>query len=137
MNIRSFLEAVSIGGKTAFLSAAFWFAVLVIYGTVTGSEVIYLQPGLMIIAYISVILGGLSAGMADGTLGWLQGGVVAVFYLFAIMVLKAVMFPIAEFGAAELVSSAGILLAGAFGGVTGINLRPLKRQKVRRKYLRG
>lgn len=137
MNLRSFLESLSVGGKTAFTSAILGLAALAVYGAVTESEVVYLRPGLIAVALISIFLGGLSGGMAGGTLGWLHGGVVAVFYLTAIMVLKAVMFPTAEFGAAALVSSSGILLAGAFGGVTGINLRPLRRRRVRRRYLRG
>lgn len=137
MNLRSFLEALSAGGKTAFTSAILGLAALAVYGAVTESEVVYLWPGLITVAMISIFLGGLSGGMAGGTLGWLHGGVVAVFYLTAIMVLKAVMFPTAEFEAAALVSSSGILLAGAFGGVTGINLRPLRRRRVRKRYLRG
>jgi len=137
VNLRSFLESLSVGGKTAFTSAILGLAALAVYGAVTESEVVYLRPGLIAVALISIFLGGLSGGMAGGTLGWLHGGVVAVFYLTAIMVLKAVMFPTAEFGAAALVSSSGILLAGAFGGVTGINLRPLRRRRVRRRYLRG
>ncbi len=137
MNLRSFLESLSAGGKTAFTSAILGLAALAVYGAVTESEVVYLRPGLIAVALISIFLGGLSGGMAGGTLGWLHGGVVAVFYLTVIMVLKAVMFPTAEFGAAALVSSSGILLTGAFGGVTGINLRPLRRRRVRRRYLRG
>jgi len=105
VNLRSFLESLSVGGKTAFTSAILGLAALAVYGAVTESEVVYLRPGLIAVALISIFLGGLSGGMAGGTLGWLHGGVVAVFYLTAIMVLKAVMFPTAEFGAAALVSS--------------------------------
>lgn len=137
MNLRSFLEALSAGGKTVFIGTILGFAALVVYVVLTGSEVVYLQPGLITVALISIYLGGLSGGMAGGTLGWLHGAVVAAFYLAAITVLKTVMFPTAEFGASALVLSTGILFAGAFGGVTGINLRPLRRRRVRRKYIRG
>jgi len=137
VNLRSFLEALSAGGKTAFASAIMGLAALAVYGAITESAVVYLWPWLITVALISIFLGGLSGGVAGGTLGWLHGAVVAAFYLAAITVLKAVMFPTAEFGASALVLSTGILFAGAFGGVTGINLRPLRRRRVRRKYIRG
>jgi len=137
VNLRSFLEALSAGGKTVFTGTILGLAALVVYGVVTESEVVYLRPGLITLALISIFVGGLSGGVAGGTLGWLHGAVVAAFYLAAITVLKAVMFPTAEFGASALVLSTGILFAGAFGGVIGINLRPLRRRRVRRKYIRG
>ncbi len=137
MNPRSVLEALRAGGKTAFLTAALGFAALAAYGAVTESEVIYLRTGLMTVAFISVFLGGLNGAMADGTLGWLHGGIVALFYLTVIWVVKALMFPNAEFGVSTLISSAGMLFAGAVGGVVGINLRPLQRQRIRKRYLRG
>ncbi|MBU7006421.1 TIGR04086 family membrane protein [Phosphitispora fastidiosa] len=137
MNLRSFLEALSAGGKTVFIGTILGLAALIVYVALAGSEVVYLWPWLITVALISIFLGGLSGGMAGGTLGWLHGAVVAAFYLAVITVLKAVMFPTAEFGASALVLSAGILFAGAFGGVTGINLRPLRRRRIRRRYLRG
>nr|WP_269438149.1 TIGR04086 family membrane protein [Phosphitispora fastidiosa] len=135
--MRSFLEALSAGGKTVFIGTILGLAALIVYVALAGSEVVYLWPWLITVALISIFLGGLSGGMAGGTLGWLHGAVVAAFYLAVITVLKAVMFPTAEFGASALVLSAGILFAGAFGGVTGINLRPLRRRRIRRRYLRG
>ena len=137
MNVRSLLAALTTGGKAAFLSSVFGVVILFVYGFMANREVIFLHTGLVTIAIISAFMGGARGTLADGTMGWVHGAMVSLLYLFAILVLKFFLFPTAVNGIEDVLFFTGVLFAGAMGGVAGINLRPIQRQRLRRKYLRG
>lgn len=135
MNLNSFLNALTAGGKTVLISSGLGGALLLVYSALIGDKVVYLTTGLVTVALLSALLGGLAGGMADGRVGWLHGGTVALLYLIIIQILKVLLFPSAAFTGQGLIFAAQIVVVGCAGGVLGINLRFLRRHRIKRRYL--
>ncbi len=135
MNPRSLWAALTAGGTAAATGSGLGLLGLLIYSFLAEEKVVYLPFALMTVAFISVLLGGFKGGLAAGSAGWLHGGAVAAFYLFMVILLKILVFPAVSFGMATLVFAGTVLLAGCTGGILGINLKFMRRQRVRR-YLR-
>ncbi len=135
MNLRSFLEALTVGGRTALTSSAVGLMGILGYSVLTEEKVIYLPMALMTVAILSVLLGSFRGGMAAGAAGWLHGGAVAAFYLLFVILVRMTLFPDVDFNMASLAFTFSVLLAGCAGGVIGINLKFMRRQRIRR-YLR-
>lgn len=133
MTFRSFLEALISGGKTALLSSGFGWAVLLVYSLVVSEKVIYLPAAFAVVALISALLGGLRGGLSAGTAGWLHGCVAAAFYLLFILIIKSALFRVTSFDPGLFIFALGLLAAGCIGGITGINLQFMRRNRIRKK----
>lgn len=135
MNLRLLLDTLTAGGKTCLIITAVGCSGLVVYSAAVSQEVVYLPYAFIAVAMASVLLGGLSSGMTAGNLGWLHGALTALVYGVIVLIAKAILFPASADFSASTVFLAGELLAGAAGGVTGVNLRFSRRARVRRRYL--
>ncbi len=134
MNLRSFFDALSAGGKAALASTGLGCTGLLAYSFLVDKKVVYLPFALITIALISVLFGGLRGGMAAGSLGWLHGGLVATVYLFMVVLLKMLIYPVSSFNLANLTFVLGVLLTGCIGGMAGINLKYMWRRRLKRRY---
>ncbi len=134
MNLRSFLDTLTAGGKTALISTGLGMAGLLGYGFLGQREVVYLPLGLSTVVLASAFLGGLQGGMAVRTMGWLHGGIVAAFYLLLVFSAGALVFPAAGLRPSSLLLAAGLLAAGSTGGVIGINLRFWRGRRMQKKW---
>lgn len=135
MNLRLLLDTLTAGGKTALITSLIGCFVMIIYSAAVSQKVVYLPHAFVVLALLSTLLGGLNSGMTAGNLGWFHGALVALVYGVMVLIAKAILFPASADFSASTVFMAGLLLAGAAGGVTGVNLRFSRRARVRRRYL--
>lgn len=82
-----------------------------------------IDGGLQGFSYVSVALGGMLAGRHGRRLGWFHGGLVGLaYYIIASLFFKGG-FTLAQAASAQwLVGALFSVLAGAFGGVLGVNI---------------
>lgn len=135
MNRRSIFDALTSGGRTALISSGAGWVILLTYGLLVGEKVVYLPRALIVVALVSVLLGGLRGGMTARTVGWLHGAVIAAFYLIFVLFIQTLVFPASGYHPGSLAFTGGILAVGSTGGVIGINLNFIRRHRLKRRYM--
>ncbi len=135
MSLRTFLEALTAGGRTALAYSAAGFAILLVYSLSVAEKVVYLPLAVSAVALVSILLGAVQGGMSARAAGWLHGAIVAAFYLAVLQLLRSFAFPNSGLTPASLVFAAGALLTGCAGGIAGINLRFIHRSRIKRRYM--
>lgn len=135
MNPRSISDALISGGKTALISSVAGCVILLTYSVLVGEKVVYLPRALIMVALVSVLLGGLRGGMTARTVGWLRGAVIAASYLIFVLFIQALVFPASGYHPGSLAFAGGLLAIGSTGGVIGINLNFIRRHQLKRRYM--
>lgn len=116
------LRAVLAGALAALAASAALAAVtaLLVYLTPLGEG--YLSLVLYYAGFLVLLLGGIVSGRASRRLGWLHGGMAGLAAAAAALFLLGVFFP-GGLLTGEVVRQAGLaFLAGAVGGMIGVNL---------------
>ena len=107
----------------AYLITLLIFLVLAIILTYTEFPEAMVPTAVVITTLISIMLAGTSAARRARTRGWINGGLAGLVYMLILYLISSftvVDFRIDQYVWAMLISG---ILAGALGGVVGINLK--------------
>lgn len=119
INIWNILKSVGM----AYLITLLIFLVLAIVLTYTEFPEAMLPSAVVITTLVSIMLAGTSAARRARTRGWVNGGLAGFIYMLILYLISSftvVDFRIDQYVWAMLISG---MLAGALGGVVGINLK--------------
>jgi putative membrane protein (TIGR04086 family) len=119
INTWNILKSVAM----AYLITLLIFLVLAIILTYTEFPETMLPSAVVITTLISIMLAGTSAARRARTRGWINGGLAGFIYMLILYLISSftvVDFRIDQYVWAMLISG---ILAGALGGVVGINLK--------------
>lgn len=117
------LTALATGVRVSFCTTVIGLAGLVSYFLMSQEQTVYMQYTVFTVAVISVLLGAVRSGISADSMGWLNGGILAVTYIAALLLLRMLAFPGSICGQAEMTAFFLLLVAGIIGGIAGINMK--------------